>query len=72
MSEIVGNEKILLPAWEKCPKCMCEKIIVEETGHYSETHLYGSLIGRNIDFGKLGPTTTYCSKCGYEEGEDVN
>ncbi len=72
MTDIVGNESVLEPSWKECPKCKCEKIEVEEVGHYSETLVYGNLINRNIDFGKLGPTTTLCTKCGYEEEEDVN
>jgi len=72
LSDIVGNESVLAPAWEVCPKCKCEKVIVEETGQYSETHVYGNLINRNIDFAKLGPTITTCSKCGYIDEEDVN
>lgn len=72
MSEIVGNEKKLVPNFEKCPKCKCDQVVVEETGHYSETQLYGTLIGRDIEFAKLGPTSTRCSNCNYEEEEDVN
>lgn len=72
MSEIVGNESVLIPAWKECPKCKHEKITVEEVGEYSETHLHGSLVERNILFAKLGPTITTCDKCGFEEEEDVN
>jgi len=72
MSEIVGNESVLIPIWKQCPKCKSVDITVQETGHYSETFKYGVLIGRNVEFAKLGPTITTCEKCGHEEEEDVN
>lgn len=72
MSEIVAGISVLKPSWDRCPKCNSEDVNVEETGHYSETFKYGVLIGRNVEFGKLGPTITSCLKCGYDDEEDVN
>ncbi len=70
--EIVGNESVLIPVWEKCPKCGSDEVKVEEIGSYSEVHNHANLIERTIVFEKLGPTITTCYKCGEEVEEDVN
>ena len=72
MSEIVAGHAVLIPEWEQCPKCKSNKVIVEETGHYSETFQHGVITERSVQFAKLGPTITTCADCGYESEEDVN
>jgi len=72
MTDIIAGDPVMVPSWKQCPKCKSNNVIVEEVGHYSETFRYGIIIGRNVQFGSLGPTITSCYDCDYEEEEDVN
>ena len=72
MSEIIEGDPVMVPSWSRCAKCKSDEVIVEELGHYSETFQYGVIVGGNVEFAKLGPTITTCSKCGFEHEEDVN
>lgn len=72
MTEIIAGNPVMVPAFKQCPKCKSNRVIVEEVGHYSETFQYGVIIGRDVQFAKLGPTVTTCADCDFEEEEDVN
>ena len=62
----------LYPSWKICPKCNSTNIEVEKCVFFIEIFNKGNLRSRTIEpASKIGPTTTTCIECSYEDEEDV-